>query len=234
MKPNITFHPRSTGDAYRVPAPRPAKEFYPDYLKKMPSTFGTFSDLTAVRCVPFTDSFTSGYIQELACDVEVTYDGKNGEFDLVSYRWPKGFQYRPVASRSEVDGDPNLFPKFPGFYHADFHWETVWEPRTPPGFSTMFHHPSNRFDLPFHTMTGIIDTDVWTVPGPLPFLIKEGFEGVIPAGTPIYQMTPIKRQDWVSESVEYDEKFVETADYKVRKFFVDGYRKAIWKRKSFI
>lgn len=234
MKTNITFHPGGSFEGVRVPPPRPAKEFYPDYMKKMPNkvvnSIGEEA-LTAVRCVPFTDSFTSGYIQELACDVEIKNNGKDGDIDLISYKWPGG--YRAMSTRTEDRGEPNLFPKFPGFYNAEFQWNTAWEPKTPPGFSTMYHHPSNRFDLPFQTMTGIIDTDVWTVSGPLPFLIKEGFEGIIPAGTPIYQMTPVKRNSWVSGVEDYDEKFTESMNYKVRRFFFDGYRKAIWQKKSF-
>ena len=33
--------------------------------------------------------------------------------------------------------------------------------------------------------------------GNVPFFIKSGFEGVIPAGTPIAQLIPIKREKWV-------------------------------------
>jgi hypothetical protein len=236
MKNNISFYPRSSFDGIRVPPPRPAKEFYPDFLKRMPNKVvdeNNKETMTAVRCVPFIDSFTSGYIQELACDIEIKYDGNFDGADIISYSWPGGYEYQPLSTRLEDRGEPNLFPKFPGFYNVDFHWNTVWEPRTPPGFSMMYHHPSNRFDLPFHTMTGIIDTDMWTVSGPLPFLIKEGFEGIIPAGTPIYQMTPIKRNTWVSKSEQYDEAFTESMNHKVRRFFDNGYRKAIWQKKSF-
>ena len=188
---------------------------------------------TATRCNPFTDSFTTGYTQELYCDVEVTYRGKNPETneDIIAYTWAG--PHRPIDTRMERFGDPNLFPKFEGFYKAEFHWFTQWEPKTPPGYSTMYHHPSNRFDLPFHTFTGIIDTDKWPIGGPLPFILKEGFEGVIPAGTPIYQMTFIKRDSWESSEAEFKSKEVGRILHQAKKYFKGGYKREFWEKKHY-
>ena len=188
---------------------------------------------TATQCTPFTDSFTVGYIQELYCDVRITHKGKNltTGADIVAYEWAG--EHRPIDTRMERIGAPNLFPKFPGYYNAEFHWFTQWEPQTPPGYSTMYHHPSNRFDLPFHTLTGIIDTDKWQVGGPLPFVIKEGFEGVIPAGTPIYQMTFVKRDKWESSEAKFDAKKTGRMIYKAKRHLKGGYKREFWERKRY-
>jgi hypothetical protein len=55
--------------------------------------------------------------------------------------------------------------------------------------------------LPFLTTSGIIDNDKVHFPGSMPFFVREGFTGVIPAGTPFVQMLPFKREDWESEIV---------------------------------
>lgn len=235
---NFNFIPRDKEAELKAPPPRPAKLYYPEYMKKMPHSYkndqGWEIPGSAVKCMPFMDSFTSGYIQELACDVEIRFDGQteDGEerVDNISYTW-RG-DLRPLSTRFEVFNSPNFFPRFYGYYHTEFHWDTFWEPQTPPGYSTLYTHPSNRFDLPFQTMTGIIDTDRWAVNGPLPFLLKYGFEGVIPAGTPIYQIHFIKRNTWKSDIGTFDEQKVIPQIYSVRKTS-DGYKKKFWVKKKF-
>jgi hypothetical protein len=183
--------------------------------------------------MPFLDSLTSGYTQELVCDVEIINHGENSETgdDFLSYKWAG--QFKPLSTRAEDTRSRNVFPEFRGYHQAEFHWNSFWEPKTPSGYSTLYSHPANRFDLPFITMSGIIDTDSWPITGPVPFLIKKGFSGLIPAGTPIYQMIFIKRDSWKSEKKEYDEKFTKKTEHTVRKFFIDGYKKQHWSRKDY-
>ena len=83
------------------------------------------------------------------------------------------------------------------------------------------------------THNAIIDTDKWPITGPIPFVLKKGFSGMIPAGTPIYQIIFIKREEWTSEGLEYDEKYVKNTTYSVRKFLQDGYKKQIWSKKEY-
>jgi len=87
--------------------------------------------------------------------------------------------------------------------------------------------------LPFITHNAIIDTDGWPITGPVPFVIKKGFSGLIPAGTPIYQMLFIKRDNWNSEQGEYDKLYNKKIEFSVRKFLKDGYKKQIWSRKEY-
>jgi hypothetical protein len=67
-------------------------------------------------------------------------------------------------------------------------------------------HPINRYDLPFTSVSGLADYDVYPLPGNVSFHIKEGFEGTIPAGTPIMQIIPIKREDW-EHNINEDPEF---------------------------
>jgi hypothetical protein len=191
---------------------------------------GLAYDGTAKKCIPFLDSLTSGYTQELPCDVY--FDCNTEEDDpAINYRWGGGI--RPLSTRREETNSSNSMPHFDGYYKTEFHWNTFWEPKTPPGYSTLYFHPANRFDLPFMTHNAIIDTDKWPITGPIPFVLKKGFSGMIPAGTPIYQIIFIKREEWTSEGLEYDEKYVKNTTYSVRKFLQDGYKKQIWSKKEY-
>lgn len=230
----VPFYPRDKDVELLVTRPKPAREYYPDWMKQMPTEWvapnGSIRK-TATACVPFTDTFANGYIQELAHDVKIIpLDHRNGK-DFVQYQY--GGLIKQVSTREEKEGMPNPLPAFEGYYHTEMSWETLWEPKTPKGYSSFYHHPSNRFDLPFHTMSGIIDTDKWNTTGPLPFLIKKGFEGVIPAGTPIYQVTFIKREHWKATSTNYDEKLLKTQQHSYTKFISNGFRRSFWEKKNY-
>ena len=231
---NVSFIPKDKETEICIPRPQSSKKYIPQWFKDMPIEVPTIdgfgSDNTAKKCIPFSDSLTSGYTQELPCDV---YFNCNTEEDdpAITYRWLG--EIRPLSTRRESTRSSDSMPHFPGYYKTEFHWNTFWEPKTPTGYSTLYFHPANRFDLPFMTHNAIIDTDKWPIAGPIPFVLKKGFSGLIPAGTPMYQMIFIKRENWDSEAAEYDEKYVKNTSYSVRKFISDGYKKQIWSKKEY-
>jgi hypothetical protein len=47
-------------------------------------------------------------------------------------------------------------------------------------------------------LSGIVDSTILHE-GSIPFFIKKGFEGIIPAGTPILQIIPFKKDNWTSK-----------------------------------
>ena len=70
----------------------------------------------------------------------------------------------------------------------------------------LFTHPLNREDLPFRTLSGMVDCDRWR-DGLVHFpalWIDPNFEGVLPAGTPVAQAIPIRREtlDLVIEEMD--------------------------------
>lgn len=240
-KKKVVFIPRSQVISDIDRHPKPSKFYIPDWYKKMGGVFKDSSGFThpgPQNCMPFLDSFTSGYTYELLTDVEIVRVGKSEEDgrDILRYGWSNVLPEHvdaPLITRQEENGVPPALPKFPGYYDTEFQWYTMWDIKTPPGYSTMYHHPSNRFDLPFHTFTGIIDTDSWHGEGPIPFVLKEGFEGIIPAGTPIIQFTIIKRENWESEAEEFNLKQRRKDKTVVRRHLLNGYKKEHWVRKEF-
>jgi hypothetical protein len=93
-------------------------------------------------------------------------------------------------------------------------------------------HPINRYDLPFTTWSGLIDSDRFWANGNLPFALKEDFIGTIPEGTPFAQLIPVKRAKW---QAIYDQS-------KVEAYMLQGeaarnpktnYKKTKWVRKEY-
>jgi hypothetical protein len=240
MKKIVNFVPRDLEVSLTLEGPKPSKKYIPEWYGKMGSSWRDsdgFLKAGPTKCLPLLDSFTSGYIHELPCDVEIKYLGKNPSNgkDMIQYHWTKmdDSNIRPIITRQEEsNGAPYSLPSFDGYYDAEFQWYTMWDPETPAGYSTIYHHPNNRFDLPFMTFSGITDTDGWSGAGPIPFLIKRGFEGIIPAGTPIIQFSFIKREDWKSKIKEFDTKSLKKK-YSVKKYIMHGYKKEYWKKKSY-
>lgn len=235
MIKKVYFSPGSKSVENLTNPPQLAKKYIPEWYKKLPNnhTVNGLEVASASACIPFLDPFVSGYIYELPCDLTIRYNGfdKNINQDDISYSWYGDI--KPIGTRVEDFGTPNVMPNFDGYYSTEVHWNSLWEPVTPKGYSTMYHHPSNRFDLPFHTMTGIIDTDKWSISGPVPFLIKRGFEGTIPMGTPIIQTTFIKRDSWHSSKIDFNEEEYNKKHYSVRRHRRGGYKKEYWEKKEF-
>ena len=227
----FSFVPASQEAHDFLPSPKPAKDFTPDWLKTIPNLSHPYDD-NPKFCVPFMDTLSHGYIQELIGDIKVSYGGKNEDGGDIIY-FEQSLPSEIVNSKAEKFGKKNLLPKFAGFYHSEQHWEGFWAPKAPKGYSTLFCHPLNRFDLPFQTLAGIIDTDNFPVPGFFPFLIKEGFEGLIPAGTPIYQIIFIKRDNWKGIKEKFNNALRGKMTYLTRKYIKGGYKKLFWVKKSF-
>jgi len=211
----------------------PAKNQIPEWFKQTPLYFDNAksfsiakSNLSFKGCSPFLDSFTSGYTALLWQSVEVVTK-EDGNKDLI---WPDSTY--PVASLREHPGNSSL-PVPHG--HTDQHltWAAPFTIKTPKGYSALITHPLNRFDLPFTTLSGIIDADSVIGPGNLPFFISKDFEGIIPAGTPIFQIIPFKREDWTHV---IDEKTAEDGD-KARLQSMTAipgfYKKNKWVKKTF-
>ena len=181
-------------------APMAAKKHVAPYWKNMPMFHGEgdeekFKNKTANRsnvflslkhCMPYFDAMTAGYHYVLHTDTEVYLE--NG---LPKLKW---------SSPVEPAGDRVLkeMPVPHGHYPAHFGWQMYWGFELPEGYSALITHPINRYDLPFTTVSGLVDYDIYPLPGNVSFHIKNNFEGIIEAGTPIMSIIPVKRENWKS------------------------------------
>lgn len=232
----VKFYPLSKEIEMIVPPPKPASSYIPDWYKKVPKfendkfkvdvlpDGSTIANTTMKSCIPFLDSLTTGYIQETWCDILIEKDNDQLYF---KYSGAPGIMdiRKNLSSKNMIDDK---------FYPMEFIWAQPWTPRLPLGWSMLYTHPANRNDLPFESLTGIIDNDTFYSErkGNYPFFIKKDFEGLIPAGTPMFQMIPFKRENWTSRIESYTDEF-HWLSQKVSRYFYDGYKKIFWVKKTF-
>jgi hypothetical protein len=191
-----------------LPPPVPATLGIPDWLKAMPakafSAINTRDEETIKRCPPFIDAMTCGFLIPLLCDIrvengEITWDNKippGGALDFP--RSPIGFH-----DEGQVAGTP-LFES--DRFVIKFH--NLWTIEAPEGYAVFFTHPVNRFDLPFITLSGLVDCDRYTdnwIHFPAHWHNKD-FQGVLPKGTPIAQCIPVKRENWIAQTSSFTEE----------------------------
>jgi hypothetical protein len=185
-----------------LPRPIPAVRGLPDWFKALPSeAFSAVTNtemLTVKKCPPFIDAMTYGYLMPLAADLTVT----DGEFS-----WDSGL---PVASglpqltRSPIDYHDNVQVKGTPFFDDDrfvIKFNNFWTIALPAGYSLLVMHPINRADLPFTTITGLVDSDVY-VDSLVHFPARwhdTNFSGVLPKGTPVAQCIPVKRESFAEQ-----------------------------------
>lgn len=178
-------------------------------------------------CPAILDGFTTGYVLRTPCDME--FYEKRGR---VKVKLPVGFEDF-VGERPPIDG----FMVPHGYDAQHFHWFANWGPELPEGYSMLYIPPMNAFELPFVTVAGIIDSDKVTNSGLIPFFLRQGFTGIIPAGTPYLQMIPFKRDDWEMEIITYKPEEIFKKHRENAKIFrtEEGgvYKKLFWTRRKY-
>jgi hypothetical protein len=218
----IIFIPGSKKIKEMVPCPAPARTVVPDWYKDiMPN-----KDMPGIKnCIPFLDSLTSGYVQKTWTDIIV--ENNNGEISI-----------KLVDNDVEMVKERNSssLPIQDDFYKKEFIWQRPWAIKLPEGYSSIITHPFNQIELPFMTLSAIVDSDKYYHAniGNIPFYIKSNFTGTIPAGTPMFQILPIKREDWQSEELDYSAKF--WYDRYIEKNLdkdYNNYKKKFWQRKNY-
>lgn len=212
----------------------PAKKLVPKWFKDIPKFRGGTLDRnifkTIKQCVPFGDTFITGYLITTSYDLVVDYkDGPTSPY----INWVNITQTHPpvgVRDISSTDGMP--IPE--GYDSTHYIWYLPVTFKLPIGYSAVFTHPLNRYDLPFLTLSGVFDGGYAFAPhSNIPFFLKKGFEGLIPQGTPIAQIIPFKQEEWVSKR---NPSLVEEGELNRRKSHLvtaGWYKGAFWKKKTY-
>lgn len=180
-------------------------------------------------CPALFDIMGTGYALVTPCDLEFYINGK-GTIDvkIEDERYKSFCVSRPQMPQFE---HPH------GFYRDHFAWFPEWAVRAPEGYSVLYSSPFNRYDLPFMTVSGIIDNDKVNLPGSMPFFIRDGWTGIIPAGTPYAQLLPFEREDWESKFIIEDfNVMVKNNIENSKKYRVpDGgvYKNEVWTKRTY-
>jgi hypothetical protein len=228
----IEFVPASRDVELLVPAPEPTKKHIPNWYKNSKNfTFDKveFDSNYEIKnkgiksCSPFFDSMSAGYVQTTWTDIYI--ERKNNSVAIITSSGPEIVQTRPEVS---IPIDKN-------FYEIEFVWKMPWLPKVPKGYSTVLCHPLNRIDLPFLSLSGIINSEKYyhNVFGNFPFYIKKDFTGLIPVGTPMYQIIPIKKEKWNSSKEKFDENTQKQRLNIIQKHFYGSYKKYFWEKQNY-
>jgi hypothetical protein len=211
--------------------PIPIKKLLPEWYRTSETTILS-PDGTEVsglkKCVPFLDALISGYALVTPVDIFVA-ESDSGELKI---SWNSPDEFVDFIHERAKESAAKL-PRPAGHHPNHLAWRGTWGIKTPKGWSLLVTHPLNRFDLPFTTTSGIMDSDSYSTSGNLPFFIKKGFTGVIPAGTPIAQLIPIKRTSWTSVPNNNGLQYLENLQGETVRSEGKSYKKLFWTRKSY-
>lgn len=210
--------------------PQPASKFIPDWYKNMESYIGgdkkpdgnAGTSATAKRCMPIFDVLTAGYIITSPADVWVSLKDGQQYFEWSSLGL---ISFHPIEQAPDhPERKPHAYPK----------WINHWAIKTPKGYSTLFVQPFHRESL-FTIMPGLVDTDEYYAPVNFPMVINDpNFEGLIPKGTPIAQVIPVKRDDWkIQFGKEKELKEQVRITQKLQTTFFDRYKTMFRQDKSY-
>lgn len=205
-------------------APKPASACVPEWYKNLDSYIDAKkhpigiggTSATVKRCMPLFDSIVAGYI--LFTPVDVYVSQRDGE---PWFEWPSFniIQFNPVhqaPTHPDRNDHKTLYPK----------WINPWSIKTEPGYSVLFVKPFHR-ESAFTIFPGIVDTDTYYSPVNFPFVLNDvNYEGLIPAGTPMVQVIPFKRESWKMEfggTKEINEQKEVTTKLHTR--FFDSYKR---------
>jgi len=235
-KNKITFTNVFKNYDFSFATPKPASKVLPQWYKEMPSYStedgkktppkGPGTTATIKKCVPVFDALTSGYILTTVTDVYVR-DSDNGIFPYFQWIDFNAIEFHPVVQAEKYPGVNETSPPFPK-------WMSPWSIKTPKGYSCLFIAPMHQNNEYFKILPGIVDTDKYASPVNFPFILKPGFRGLIPVGTPMAQVIPFKRESWkMNLGGEDEQQKVHKELNIIKSRFFDAYRSIMWTKKEF-
>jgi len=236
-KPHMTVYPIEEEYLKFLTPPQLASKNLAPWMKGMPSYYTPHKSVdenndpttTIKKCMPVIDSMTAGYHILLPCDVWVkrVQDDYSGEG--VDIKWALSHLKLVELHKKEQLVD---YPLDDSYEQIIFKWINPWIIETRKGWSTLFITPLHHPEIPFYCFPGLVDTDKFPIPVNFPFLIKKGFEGLIPKGTPIIQMIPVKREKTNCVYKKYNKKFLHSW-FKASSVFFNIYKKHFHQKKEY-
>jgi len=212
--------------------PAPAKNFTPKWYKDTRSYIGDKKGVTesgpgttVKKCVPVLDMMTAGYIIPTWADIWVTI--KDGNCTFYSGDRNMKFGFHPITQIAHYPANMSA-----GGAHK---FENPWSIRTPKGYSCFFMPPAHNPNPYFEVLSGLVDTDNYYAPVNFPFLFKVNeFEGLIPAGTPLVQVIPFKREKWQMKFGDSEDEIKSAKiGHELKVNIFNSYRTRFWNKKDF-
>ena len=237
--PTITFKATDEYHWEVSPKPFPASQAIPKWWRDMSPYFKTpknldgkkfnlenhMSNTTFKKCTPMLDALTSGYIFPLWADVFVEeVEGKTH----INWR-VKGREVFEIHGATSEDVDTPI-----GYEGGVFKYLNGWIPQLPTGYSFLVTSPFGYQNLPFKAIPAVIDGDKSKLQILPPVWVKKGFEGVVERGTPMFQITPFRRETWKSDFSFYkDGEYRKIEDKNFGATLINNYIKNHWTKKDY-
>src|SRR5450631_223538 len=193
--------------AYYLLRPVPARSALPDWLRAMPAKARSEihgRDIRTVKqCPPFVDAMAYGVLILLPCDIAVDRGSFSWAWDIPEPSTP-GHPRAPLSFHVAAQFPDTPFAR-DGL--AAIKFNSFWTIELEPEWSLFSTHPVNREELPFRSISGLVDADrfhdgginfpaIWTAPD---------FSGVLPRGTPVAQVFAVPRAAPRLEFERFDE-----------------------------
>jgi hypothetical protein len=218
-----------------IPEPQSAVRFAPEWFKSMKREMGMpdalgMPAMTVKACMPVTDSFALGYIIPLPYDVTFAYGTGIPDLDI---RWAETCAFQPIERHHPAQlGAPN-----PPFAHVSpLKFINPWRIKVPDGYSVLFQPVMNRPELPFYCFSGLVDCDHFATTINFPFIWTGGLQDfVVPAGTPIIQVIPIRRDTLIKRHgarASSEAELAEQAEARSRKYNEESTYRKEWRVKK--
>jgi hypothetical protein len=229
MKKIFTVTPENKKTDLAGVFPKPSVNIIPNWYKNLPNekvkvNVEGLLNSKLKKCTPFLDAMTAGYTVTLSDDIFV--ERINGAPNIT---WRGS---RTIVTTHAIDQTQG-FPVPEGYVPLALKWQNEFSYKLPSGYSLWCAHPANRLDLPFFTLSGFVDVDSYNLAVQFPFFLKEDFEGILEAGTPIAQLIPIKRENWELKKGAMDEDKTYSLYEAFRKTINRSYKSNYWSKKNY-
>ena len=178
----------------RIPVPERAVRFVPEWFKRLEREIagmtypGGLPALSAKACLPMTDAFALGFVIPLPFDMRLIVPADRIAIQL---GWAPDAPFAPISQHHPAQLGA---PAAPFAQTMPLKFMNPWRIRVPEGYSLLFTHPFSRLELPFSCFSGVVDCDRFDSKVNIPFAWTGPVgDHVLPAGTPIAQVVPIRR-----------------------------------------
>lgn len=177
-----------------IPEPTPLKKHIPDWFKKIPAfrerDASGFPALTAKKCLPLVDAMSLGWVIPLQADLHVI---TNDDCSIINAKPREGCPISVVERHSwgQVSSE-----KWTGYKQDPLKFINHWIIKTKPGWSCLFQALPNVLQQDFMCLSGVVDTDRYHNMINFPAVwLKANADVTLPAGTPLVQVIPFKRNE---------------------------------------
>lgn len=241
MTKKIIFKPISEYSDTLLNIPKPSTNSIPPWFKEQKLFSNGENDWikankksdfsgTYKMCVPVIDSLTAGYMLVTTADIYVQNSSQQQYAPDFFWKVQNTVVDMPDGNNPKSLGN---YPTPHGYAKIFARWKVDWVIETPKDYSLWVSHPAHRYDLPFLTINGFVDTDKHPGNLKLPFFIRDNFEGIIEEGTPIAQILPVKREEWQSVKEEYSPNTAMIGFNQVSTKIIRSYKEKFWSKKTY-